>query len=628
MITPTARGLRRRQSLVDQVSVTTQRAAAVAGVFLVAVVFFPQAVMAYVIPKFSFALAAAAVMLGAGLAKMIASGIVSVPTLPMAVGLGSFIAGLTAATLSGTTIGIAVVGVYGRFGGVIGYLAYVVVFATVALVFDVPWLRVLSWAVIFGAGFVAVYGLLFELALVGSDEIRAREPAAFGSTLGNPNFSAAWLALAAAPLAWALLQYKRRSVRVATSAIALVILVGIYVASSLQGPVAAAAGLSVFAVAWARNRGATLGSVAGRAWATAGVVGTTIIVLTVARVGPLAALSERSLELRRWYWEAGVQMFLTSPLFGVGMDHYAHYYRRFRPAEAIEGFALTFGNDAAHSVPLGMFVSGGVILGLGYLAFVAVTGAYLVHGLGRQEGDRRLLVGAVGGAWLAYQAQSLVSIDVPALAFMHFALAGAVVAASGVPAFVEKRVVSTLRHASIVAPLAAVIGCTVVAAGLYAAFLPLRADLAAAQGYANVQADQPVAAAVRLQDAIRLAPWESSYRQQYGVALADSQRYDEALDVLSSAIERDPGDLSPVITRARVADAAGRDDEALEHYYHALEIEPRHPELKVEVARFALSIREEELAARLLDEVLSIDPSHVEGLELRQSLESDPGTPR
>src|SRR5205085_11509631 len=139
------------------------------------------------------------------------------------------------------------------------------------------------------------------------------------------------------------------------------------------------------------------------------------------------AFHRTSFDLRKDYWSAAWHMFGSSPIAGKGLDRYAAYFRIYQPKGFGLRYPVGFTNNAAHSVPLHMLATGGVILGLGYLAFVVVVSASLVRGLASSDGTQRLLVGGLGGAWVAYVVQSSVSIDVVPIALVGWLLAGATV---------------------------------------------------------------------------------------------------------------------------------------------------------------------------------------------------------
>jgi O-antigen ligase len=112
------------------------------------------------------------------------------------------------------------------------------------------------------------------------------------------------------------------------------------------------------------------------------------------------------------------------PLFGFGLASFEGWFYAYRPVAVAVADGFRRSTDAPHSVPLEMLASGGLLLGLAYLALVGVTGWALIRGLRHRAGVERVLLAGLGGAWLAYQVQSLVSIDVPPIAVLHYALAG------------------------------------------------------------------------------------------------------------------------------------------------------------------------------------------------------------
>jgi O-antigen ligase len=77
---------------------------------------------------------------------------------------------------------------------------------------------------------------------------------------------------------------------------------------------------------------------------------------------------DASLSERREFWSAGVGIFRDNPVLGTGLDTYAHHFLAYRPASHAR-VNLIATTDAPHSVPLGMFTNGGVILGLAWLAW-------------------------------------------------------------------------------------------------------------------------------------------------------------------------------------------------------------------------------------------------------------------
>ena len=202
--------------------------------------------------------------------------------------------------------------------------------------------------------------------------------------------------------------------------------------SAVQGPIAAAAGLAVVALALTldlsvrrRNAGLlTLGTLAG-----AGLV---VLLGGAAGFGPARPFfTGISYDARTWYWGAALKMWHRSPLTGIGMDSYGLYWRRDRPLANPRTVGGDAYSDSAHSVPLQHLAQGGLLLAAAYVFFLVVVSVALVRGFIRLRGQERLLLAGLGGAWVAYQVQSLVSIDQVPLLVLNFTLGAGVIVASG-----------------------------------------------------------------------------------------------------------------------------------------------------------------------------------------------------
>jgi tetratricopeptide (TPR) repeat protein len=133
-------------------------------------------------------------------------------------------------------------------------------------------------------------------------------------------------------------------------------------------------------------------------------------------------------------------MFTDNPWFGVGLDRYGTYFREYRELgyPASHGFDLT--STAAHNVVIQIFATGGVLVGVSYLAmlgFIIYRGSL---GIRRSHGKNRLLIAGVFASWIAYEAQSIVSIDNIGIAIWGWVLGGAVIGVSLLDSTIEKPV--------------------------------------------------------------------------------------------------------------------------------------------------------------------------------------------
>jgi len=143
--------------------------------------------------------------------------------------------------------------------------------------------------------------------------------------------------------------------------------------------------------------------------------------------GPLGTiLYKDSVAYRGDYWRAGWKMTVDHPLFGVGLDSYGDWYRRSRTLAATLRRGPQVTSNAAHNVFLDLSSFGGFPLLIIYIGLVGlvVVSAYKV--LKRSKEFNPYFVGLVAG-WLAYQAQSIISINQIGLAIWGWVLAGLII---------------------------------------------------------------------------------------------------------------------------------------------------------------------------------------------------------
>jgi putative inorganic carbon (HCO3(-)) transporter len=509
----------------------------------------------------------------------------------------------------------AVIGAYGRNSGLLAYGAALVLFVVGLRSFHAGGGRTLVAAVVFAGLFTATYGLLQK---AGLDAIPWNNP--FNpiiAALGNPNFASGYLGVAAAVGAGGALDRGwGRGWRALCGLTAFFCLVAAALSSSVQGPIAAAAGLFVVAVAAClnlRSRRRALGLSTLVVVAAAGLA--VMVAGAVAKTGPAAPIfSDAGSQARPHYWDAALQMFDDAPLLGVGLDQYGAFWRSARSPEAVMALTGQHFTDAAHSVPLQMLAQGGLVLGLAYLAFVAVALVALVRGLLRLSGSDRMLLGAVGGGWMAYQLSSAVSIDQVPLIVLHFSLAGAVVAAAGAAGLREVKLPGALaplpvspsdkrtkkRVAAAAAPrtrpvtgtdlaVLTLIGLVAAAAG-WQAFVPLRANAAAEDGDVLRARGDGTGAFNAYDRATDLLDGQSFYWIKKGQLFqqATPPQESQALAAFLEAAKRDPYEVNALLAAAGIAERAEQLDLARKQFRRAVEVDPLSPVTLTAAATFEL----------------------------------------
>jgi hypothetical protein len=158
-----------------------------------------------------------------------------------------------------------------------------------------------------------------------------------------------------------------------------------------------------------------------------GGVGFFLILFGTLNKGPLAQLLYKdSVTYRGDYWQAGWNMTTSNPIFGVGLDNYGDWYRRSRTLEATLRRGPEVTSNAAHNVFLDFSSNGGFPLLAVYLLLVLLVVRSSLRIIRRESTFNPYIIGAIG-AWIAYQAQSVISLNQLGLAVWGWILSGLII---------------------------------------------------------------------------------------------------------------------------------------------------------------------------------------------------------
>jgi hypothetical protein len=119
-------------------------------------------------------------------------------------------------------------------------------------------------------------------------------------------------------------------------------------------------------------------------------------------------------------------MTVENPIFGVGLDSYGDWYRRSRTIEATLRRGPEIVSNAAHNVFLDISAYGGFPLALIYIALMVLVVVSSIKVIKRSQGFNADFVGLVA-AWVAFQAQSIISINQIGLALWGWILSGLII---------------------------------------------------------------------------------------------------------------------------------------------------------------------------------------------------------
>lgn len=312
-------------------------------------------------------------------------------------------------------------GAFGRNTGLLTYLSLaVILFGAIALRRIESYIRVVQSFIL--AGLINVVYSLY--ALDGRDFVQWVNP--FNKpigTFGNPNFISSFMGIfVTVLLAFALSTTTKRVYRVLFLILIMAALVVIELSGSLQGFLVSMLGATLVIFFFAR-------SLIRRAWFSIvylGTVASMVVIgaLGILQIGLLAPyLYKPSVSIRGEYWQAGLNIWKSNPIFGTGMDSYGLLYRTYRDASALKFPGVDVVTDAAHNVFIDILSGVGIFGFLAYLGIlVLILNSAMRYSKLNQDYDPMFV--ALFGAWVAYQIQASISINQIGLAIWGWLFGG------------------------------------------------------------------------------------------------------------------------------------------------------------------------------------------------------------
>ena len=245
--------------------------------------------------------------------------------------------------------------------------------------------------------------------------------------LGNPNFQSSFLAFFGILLVAKLLgesRFNKRSIMYLVVSVINVFV--IFRTNSQQGLLVLAIGVFFLVFIWIKHTRLK------RAFIPLGVIGGSgfiLGILGVLNIGPLAKwLFGPTVTYRGDYWQAGWRMTLDHPLFGVGLDNYGEWYRRSRSIEATLRRGPDTTSNAAHNVFLDISSNGGIPLLIIYVLLMLFVSFAAINLIKRSLSTKfdSSIIGLIT-VWLAYQIQSVISLNQIGLSVWGWAISGLII---------------------------------------------------------------------------------------------------------------------------------------------------------------------------------------------------------
>lgn len=336
----------------------------------------------------------------------------------------AFIVDLTIVLLvSGTNFYQEFFGTFGRATGYVAYVALASLLMVAAVTASTFALKRFTWSLL-GAGLLSIgYGVIQALNLDPIKWVNQYSPVI--GFLGNPNFQSSFVGFSGV-MAFAMLLGKEVKAVVRSGYVAYVLAAAYVIkqTDSQQGFLVLMGGIAVVAFIWisrSKIKFLTIPSL------VIGLVGVVVVTLGSLNKGPLASvLYKPSVTYRGDYWRAGWKMSVEHPFFGVGLDSFGDWYRRARTVEATLRRGPDIVSNAAHNVLLDLSSNGGFpLLGI-YLFMMFLVVSASIKVIKRNSGFDPVFSGLVA-VWIAYQAQSIISLNQLGLAVWGWIISGLII---------------------------------------------------------------------------------------------------------------------------------------------------------------------------------------------------------
>ena len=461
-------------------------------------------------------------------------------------------------------------GTNGRNTGLITYLAFSILFVVAMAASNAVFLNRFLFASLFVGIASLVYGLIQAAGADPFDWVNPYSPV-FGF-LGNPNFQSSLLGILGSVVFTQLLSSAvKLQIKGAYLVYLLVTLFVIKETDSQQGYLVLLIGSAVSLGVYINQRSKALGySYLGLA-----LIGFIAVLVGTLNKGPLASLLYKdSVTYRGDYWRAGWKMTLDNPIFGVGLDSYGDWYRRSRTIEATLRRGPEVTSNAAHNVFLDISSYGGFPLVLIYIALMVLVAVSAVKVIKRSQSFNAGFVGLVAG-WVAFQAQSIISINQIGLALWGWVLSGLIIGfeinTRRSDVVVEKKTGKSSRK-----PVQATASTSLaIFAGLIIGVLVgMPPYLASAKYKGALETSNPSV----IQEAAYLWPTDPSRMIQVAKALSENKLEDQGLQVALDAVERFPDNFGVWATLNSMTTAT--EEQRAQALAQMKRLDPLNPTLK------------------------------------------------
>ena len=314
-------------------------------------------------------------------------------------------------------------GVFGRNNALLTYIMFMAFITATIFVSNIKFIRSLLLVMVFIGVLSATYGFMQSIGVDPFGWI-SENIIVFGF-FGNPNFQASFMGITTT-VAFAYLLNKdyKLSIKFGYLAFICLALYIVYKSKSQQGYLVFIAGVSVVIYLWLRTNPVLKKFRVIYLFALG--FGVIAVLLDIFQKSPWSSfLYKESVSYRGDFWQAGWNMTISNPVFGVGLDGYRDNFRFYRDQASADRNPNSF-VDSAHNVFLDISSGGGFPLLLIYITLMVMV-LMSARKVIKRSTAFDYNFAALFAAWVGYTAQSVISIQQIGIAIWGWVLAGAII---------------------------------------------------------------------------------------------------------------------------------------------------------------------------------------------------------
>jgi hypothetical protein len=337
-------------------------------------------------------------------------------------------------------------GVFGRNTGLLAILSLSTLFALAIIVQSHLLTEQLYKTLIFSGTLALIYGLLQVLKMDPVEWSPTGYTRIFGF-LGNPNFQSAFLGMFGSALfAFVIFGKADLKLRAFSSFGILGSVFTIMKSESEQGFLVLGSG-TILCLLLFTIRANIKPLIILSSGASTGIF--VFIFLGILNKGPLSSyLYKDSIQFRGDYWRTAWKIGMENPFFGLGIDRYGENYRLYRDALAATRRGPEVTSNSPHNVFLDYLTNSGFIAFALYILLHFITLTSVVLYLRRTRNFSPEIVGLFA-AWIAYVAQSVISVNQLGLAVWGWVLMGALIGLTVGPINEEMKVQKLAKKSNV-----------------------------------------------------------------------------------------------------------------------------------------------------------------------------------